>query len=140
MIPSFQSLPSRQLHLRPGQSGPHSPLCGTGAGMQVPGSVTSWTDFDDMGVPVDHSDFVAPHRGLCGPLSLRPLHRMTRLIGGMFTRSTFPNLSGSLAKGIVHLASFTAPNTPDLRLSRRSCVNMFLMSGTCSILTFNPLI
>ncbi|MEQ1748206.1 MAG: hypothetical protein ABL974_02205 [Prosthecobacter sp.] len=89
----IQSLPSRQLHLLPGP-----PLNGVleGRAGRRPGVFG--------GVHVDHT--------------LRPLRRITRLIGGIFTRTNFPNQSGSLAKGIIGVASFSAPNTPDLRLAR----------------------
>ena len=89
----LQSLPSRQLHPRPRL--PQNGVMVGRAGRR-PGVFGV--------VHVDHT--------------LRPLRRMTRLIGGMFTRSTFPNQSGSLAKEISDLASPTAPNIPDLRLAR----------------------
>lgn len=104
MTNTFQSLPSRQLHLRPG-----SPLHGVleGRAGRRPGVFGV--------VHVDHT--------------LRPLRRITRLIGGMFTRSTFPNQSGSLAKGISDLASPTAPNIPNLRLGRRVLEGREMVAG-----------
>jgi hypothetical protein len=44
--------------------------------------------------------------------TLRPLRRITRLIGGAYTRSTLPNPPGSLAKMTVLFAGCTPPNTP----------------------------
>jgi hypothetical protein len=104
MTLNLQSLPSRQLHRFP-----RSPFNGVMVGRagRRPGVFGV--------VHVDHT--------------LGPLHRITRLIGGMFTRSTFPNQSGSLAKGISDLASPTAPNIPNLRLGRRVLEGREIVAG-----------
>ncbi len=104
MTLNLQSLPSRQLHRFP-----RSPFNGVMVGRagRRPGVFGV--------VHVDNT--------------LGPLHRITRLIGGMFTRSTFPNQSGSLAKGISDLASPTAPNIPNLRLGRSVLEGREMVAG-----------